>query len=72
MTSTPPTKARTKGLGRSFAAKRPVSWSPRQNRMLATAQPMASRITSTMVEASGPGFATVNLVGGTPMSRLTK
>ena len=67
MTSTPPTKARTKGLGRSFAA-----WSPRQNRMLATAQPMASRITSTMVQASSPGFATVNLVGGTPMSRLTK
>ena len=72
MTSTPPTKARIKGLGSSLAALRPVSCSPRQNRMLTTAHPMASKITSTMVQASSPGSATVNRVGGTFIIRLTR
>ena len=42
---------------------------PRQNRMLTSAQRMASTSTSSIVHASSAGMATVKRVGGTPSSR---
>ena len=64
----PPTAARRKLFFSHRSARRSVMCSPRQNRMLTSAQPTASAVTSPSVGQLRAGMATVKRVGSTPMT----